>query len=165
MTETAGRIRRAIADISPFDHDIEFMDTVVDSLYRNELKAGALISLFSLLAILVSLMGVFGLVLFETQYRRKEIGIRKVNGATSGSILRMFNRRFALIVLASFLIAVPVSWYGVGEWLRNFRSAVPLYPWVFLAALAIVLSITVLTVTVRSWRTANENPVKSVKTE
>ena len=165
MTETAGRIRRAIADISPFDHDIEFMDTVVDSLYRNELKAGALISLFSLLSILVSLMGVFGLVLFETQYRRKEIGIRKVNGATSGSILRMFNRRFALIVLASFLIAVPVSWYGVGEWLRNFRSAVPLYPWVFLAALAIVLSVTVLTVTVRSWRTANENPVKSVKTE
>lgn len=165
MTEIAGRIRRTIADISPFDHDIEFMDTVVDSLYQNELKAGTLVSLFSLLAILVSLTGVFGLVLFETQYRRKEIGIRKVNGATSGSILRMFNRRFALIVLASSLVAVPVSWYGVGEWLRNFRSAVPLYPWVFLAAFAIVLFITVLTVTFRSWRTANENPVKSVKTE
>lgn len=159
------RIRRTLDELSPFEQQIEFMDTVANALYQNEVKAGVLVTSFSLLAILVSLTGVFGLVLFETQYRRKEIGIRKVNGATSGSILWMFNRRFAAIVCVSFLIAAPVARYGVGLWLRNFRSAMPLSAWVFAAALAAVLLITVVTVTVRSWHTANENPVKSVKTE
>lgn len=126
---------------------------------------GVLVSAFSVLAIFVSLMGVFGLVLFETQHRRKEIGIRKVCGATSASVLRMFNLRFVRIVLASFLVAAPLARYGVSVWLRGFVDAVPLSAWVFFAALAIVLAITVLTVTVRSWRTAGENPVDSVKTE
>lgn len=165
LMEATDHIRRTLQAVSPFDHDIEFMDSVVNSLYRSELRAGVLVTLFSVLAILISLMGVFGLVLFETQYRRKEIGIRKVNGATAASILGMFNLRFAAIVLVSFLIAAPAAWYGVGVWMRGFVSAVPLSAWVFAAALAIVLAITVLTVTVRSWRAADENPVKSVKTE
>ena len=104
-------------------------------------------------------------MLFETQHRRKEIGIRKVCGATSASVLRMFNLRFVRIVLVSFLVAAPLARYGVSVWLRGFVDAVPLSAWVFFAALAIVLAITVLTVTVRSWRTAGENPVDSVKTE
>lgn len=161
----ARRIVKTVCDLSPFGCDIEFMDTVVNSLYRSELRSGVLITAFSVLAILVSLMGVFGLVLFETQYRRKEIGIRKVNGATSASILGMFNRRFAAIVLASFAVAAPLAWWGVGAWLSNFRSAVPRHAWVFAAALAVVLLITAVTVTLRSWHTANENPVDSVKTE
>ncbi len=165
LMEVSDHIRRTLGDLSPFAHDIEFLDTVVNNLYRAELKTGVLVTAFSALAILLSLTGVFGLVLFETQYRRKEIGIRKVNGATSGSILWMFNRRFAAIVAVSFLIAAPLAAYAVTQWLRNFRSAVPLYGWVFAAAFVLVLAITVTTVTVRSWRTAAENPVKSVKSE
>ncbi|WP_416988717.1 ABC transporter permease [Alistipes dispar] len=165
LSAAVEHIRRSLHSVTPLEPDIEFLDTAVDTLYRKDFRAGVLVSAFSALAIFVSLMGVFGLVLFETQHRRKEIGIRKVCGATSASVLRMFNLRFVRIVLASFLVAAPLARYGVSVWLRGFVDAVPLSAWVFFAALAIVLAITVLTVTVRSWRTAGENPVDSVKTE
>lgn len=165
LSAAVEHIRRSLHSVTPLEPDIEFLDTAVDTLYRKDFRAGVLVSAFSALAIFVSLMGVFGLVLFETQHRRKEIGIRKVCGATSASVLRMFNLRFVRIVLVSFLVAAPLARYGVSVWLRGFVDAVPLSAWVFFAALAIVLAITVLTVTVRSWRTAGENPVDSVKTE
>lgn len=158
-------IRRDVKDFTPYDFEVRFQDAAVQALYQSERKTGVLVTSFSVLAILVSLMGVFGLVLFETQYRRKEIGIRKVHGASSASVLRMFNRRFVAIVGVSFLVAAPVAWYGTGVWLRGFRSVVPMYTWVFAAALAIVACVTVLTVTLRTWRTARENPVESLKTE
>lgn len=164
-TAAIEHIRQAAKRISTAEPDVEFLDTAVESLYRRDRKTAVLVTLFSLLAIAVSLMGIFGLVLFETQHRRKEIGIRKVAGATSASILAMFNGRFTVIVLASFVVAAPLAWYGVSEWLHGFVSGVGMQGWVFAAALAIVLAITVTTVTLRSWQAANENPVDSVKTE
>ncbi len=161
----ADHIRKAIDRISPFGADIEFLDSVVDSLYRKDRKVGLLVTLFSALAIAISLMGVFGLVLFETQRRRKEIGIRKVNGATSASILAMFNRRFAAIAVGGFVVGAPLAGWGVARWLEGFVSGVALHAWVFAAALLIVGGITAATVTVRSWRAANEDPVRSIKTE
>ncbi len=158
-------MRRTIDRFSPVGADIELLDTVVDSLYRKDRKTGVLVTLFSALAVAISLMGVFGLVLFETQYRRKEIGIRKVHGATTGQILAMFNRRFAAIVAAGFAVGAPLAAWGVGRWFEGFVSNVGLRAWVFVAALAVVGTVTALTVTVRSWRTADENPIRSIKTE
>ena len=113
----------------------------------------------------IALMGVFGLVLFETQHRRREIAVRRVMGASRGEILAMFNRRYVMLVAVCFVLAVPVSIWAVRHWLAGFAYAVPLYWWVFALALAGVLAVTALTVTVRSWRAVNENPAESVKSE
>ena len=110
-------------------------------------------------------MGVFGLVLFETQHRRREIAVRRVMGASRGEILAMFNRRYVMLVAVCFVLAVPVSIWAVRHWLAGFAYAVPLYGWVFALALAGVLAVTALTVTVRSWHAVNENPAESVKSE
>ena len=80
----------------------------------------SLITVFSILAIIISLVGVFGLVVFDTQYRRKEIGVRKVHGATNSEILKMLNRSYIYIVLVCFALATPIGYYGIKKWLESF---------------------------------------------
>ena len=159
-------IRKTVASIDPsFPFNIEFYDTLFNNLYHREENLRSMITMFSLLAIIISLVGVFGLVVFETQYRQKEIGIRKVHGATVGEILVMFNKVYLRIVLICFVIAAPIAWYGVYLWLENFAYRTPIYWWTFLIALFVVMVITFLTVTFQNWRAANENPVNSIKSE
>ncbi|WP_071135025.1 ABC transporter permease [Millionella massiliensis] len=159
-------IRKAAAAVDPaYPMDVRFMDQAFDDLYRKELRTTSLITVFSLLAVLISLVGVFGLVVFETQYRRKEIGIRKVMGATVLEILTMFNRSFFRLVLICFVVAAPLAWYGVTRWLETFAYRTPIYWWVFAVALVIVMGITLVTVTVQSWRAATANPVGAIKSE
>ncbi len=145
--------------------DFDFFDVELGRNYRKEQKLTTLIALFSLVSIIISLMGVFGLVLFETQYRRKEIGIRRVHGSSIHAILVIFNTQFVRIVLVCFVLAVPVSSFIMNRWLSHFAYHTPLYWWVFALALLVVLLITVVTVTVRSWRTAAANPVEAIKNE
>ena len=133
--------------------------------YGKERRLSTVVGLFTLLSVVIALMGVFGIVLFETQRRRREIAIRKVMGATTGEVLRMFNRRYAAMVLVCFAVAAPLSAWAVSRWLSTFAYRVPMHWWVFAAALLAVLAVTVLTVTVRSWRAASENPADSVKSE
>lgn len=159
------RIRRLLKEKCPYEIEIHFLDQQADRLYAADRKAGVLVSLFALLAIAVSLTGVFGLVMFETQHRRRETGIRRVFGATAGEILAGYNRRFALLVAVGFAVAAPVAWWGVRCWLEGFTHRVGLSAWVFAAALAAVGAVVLLTVTVRSWRTACENPVRAIKGE
>lgn len=166
VEEAVEHIRQTVADIDPaYPFDIRFYDKVYDQLYQKEQYLKRMITLFSLLAIIISIVGVFGLVIFETQYRRKEIGIRKVHGATVGEILVMFNKVYLRIVLICFVIAAPIAWYGVYLWLENFAYRTPIYWWTFLIALFVVMAITFLTVTFQNWRAANENPVNSIKSE
>ena len=110
-------------------------------------------------------MGVFGLVMFETERRRKEISIRRVHGATVQQILTMFNTRFVWIVLVSFVIAVPVSIIVMHRYLEGFAYRVPLYCWVFAIALLGVLAVTVTVVTLRSLSAVKSNPAKVLKSE
>lgn len=160
-------IRLAVRELDPgaLPLKIEFLDEAIGDLYQKENDLSALLTLFSLLAVLISVVGVFGLVLFETQYRRREIGLRKVHGATVGEILRMFNRTYVLIVLACFVAAAPLGWYAVSRWLDGFAYKAPVVWWIFAVALLLVLAVTVLTITLQSYRTARENPVRSIKTE
>lgn len=151
--------------ISGEDLDIRFLDEALQAQYTRERSLSLLMTLFTALAIVISLMGVFGLVMFETEHRRKEIGIRRVNGATIPEILKMFNRRFVRIVAVCFVVALPVSFAAVDRWLESYASRVPMSAWVFVMAMASVLGVTVCVVTVRSWRAATENPVKSLKNE
>lgn len=159
-------IRSTMADIDPsYPYDIEFYDEIFNQLYHKEENLRSLITVFSILAIIISLVGVFGLVVFETQYRRKEIGVRKVHGATNMEILEMLNRSYVYIVLICFALAAPVGYYGIKKWLESFTYKTPMYWWVYMVALLIVLVITVGTVTFQSWRASNANPVDSLKSE
>ena len=145
--------------------DVKFYDQVYAQLYQREADQQQMITLFSLLAIVISLVGVFGLVIFEAEHRRKEIGIRKVYGASTGEILWMFGKSYLALCLVSSAIAAPVAWYGVTRWMEQFSECVPLSPWVFVGACAVICLITELTITVQNYRAATANPVDSLKTE
>lgn len=169
IAAVTAHIRRCIAEVDPRtepgDIVVRVFDEELGLEYDNERKLTAIVGLFALLAVVIALMGVFGMVLFETQHRRREIAVRRVLGASRGEILAMFNRRYVMLVAVCFVLAVPVSIWAVRHWLAGFAYAVPLYWWVFALALAGVLAVTALTVTVRSWRAVNENPAESVKSE
>ncbi len=166
LQEAVAHVRETLKEIDPtFPFEISFYNTILNNLYQKEQTLGKLISLFGIMAILISIVGVFGLVLFETQYRRKEIGIRKINGATIGQILLMFNKTYIRIVSVCFIISIPIAWMGTQQWLENFAYKTPLHLWVFIVAFLIILSVTIGTVTFRNWQAANENPVNSVKSE
>jgi putative ABC transport system permease protein len=150
-------------DTYPFD--VRFFDEVLNRTYENEQKLSSLITLFSLVAILISIVGVFGLVVFDSEYRRKEIGIRRVFGSTTGEILVIFNKTYIRILCLCFVPAAPLAWYAVNKWLESFAYRTPMYWWVYLVAFGIVFLLTVGTVTFQNWRAAHMNPVESIRSE
>lgn len=150
---------------SEYPFVVRFYDEVLQHTYEKELKIGSLITLFSLVAIFISIVGVFGLVVFESEYKRKEIAVRKVLGSTTGEILYMFNVSYFWILLICFVLGAPVAWYGVHRWLENFAYRTPMHWWVLPLAFLIVGVITAITVTYQNWHVANENPVKNIKSE
>ena len=150
---------------SEYPFVIRFYDEVLQHTYEKELKIGSLITLFSLVAIFISIVGVFGLVVFESEYKRKEIAVRKVLGSTTGEVLYMFNMSYFWILLICFVLGAPVAWYGVHRWLENFAYRTPMYWWVLPLAFLAIGMITFLTVTYQNWHVANENPVKNIKSE
>ena len=142
--------------------NVEFFDKELEDLYYLEKKLSTLIAMFSFLSIVISIIGVFGLVLFETQYRRREIGIRRVHGASVGGILRMFNRKYLYIVAICSAVAIPVSHYIISRWMEQYVYRVEMSWWVYALAVGVILLITIVTVSLRSWRAANENPTESI---
>ena len=152
-------------NIAPEEWNIHFFDDNINATYKKEKALSELISLFTLIAIIISLMGVFGLVMFETQYRRREIALRRVNGATVQEILTMFCSRFVKIVLVCFAVAAPISWVIVDRYLATFAHRCPMYWWVFALALVAVLAVTIGVVVIRSWKAATADPANALKTE
>ena len=152
-------------DFSPDEWEIFFFDENINWTYRKEESLSQLISLFTMIAIIISLMGVFGLVMFETQYRRKEIALRRVNGATVKEILAMFCSRFVKIVLVCFAVAAPISWIIVDRYLATFAHRCPMYWWVFALALVAVMAVTIGVVVLRSWKASTADPAEALKTE
>lgn len=150
---------------SEYMFNIRFFNEVLDRLYSKELSLSSLITLFSLIAIFISIVGVFGLVVFDSEYRKKEIGVRKVLGSSTAQIIVMFNKGYIMILVVCFMLAAPIAGYAVHRWLENFAYKAPMHWWVYLFAFAVIGIITVLTVTFQNWHAANENPVKSIKSE
>lgn len=165
--EARNYIKKAIAEFDPAQpsdrYTVRSIDEDLERLYQNEQKITTLITLFTAISILISLMGVFGLVLFEAQYRRREIGIRRVNGATVVEILAMFNVQFLKIVAICSVVAVPVSYFVMDRWLSHFAYRISLDWWVFALGIILLTLLTVGVVTMRSWRAATENPAEVVK--
>ena len=165
----ADYLRQCIAEtdphLTPGEIQIRTFEEELGEQYAKERRLATVVGLFTLLSVVIALMGVFGIVLFETQHRRREVAVRKVMGATTAEILRLFNRHYIRLVVVSFVIAAPLSLWIVHRWLASFAYRVPIHWWVFAAAFIAVLLVTIGTVTFCSWRTANENPADSVKSE
>ena len=141
---------------------VQFFSDELEFVYQREDKLSTLITLFSFLSIVISIIGVFGLVLFETQYRRREIGIRRVHGASVSGILQMFNRKYLYIVALCSAVAIPISHYVVHRWMEQFVYRAEMSWWVYAIAIGIILLITVITVSLHSWSSSNENPTESI---
>ena len=144
---------------------IEFFDEELGRQYEKERELNRLITIFALISICISLMGVFGLVFFETQYRRREIAVRRVHGAQISQVLGMFVGQYVKMVLVAFLFAAPVNYLIMSRWLEGFAYHIPLHWWVFLIALAIVLAVTSAIVVARAYRAAKEDPVEALYKE
>ena len=137
-------------------------DDIADIAYAVENKQFSMVLTGAIISLVISLIGVFGLVLFETQSKRKEIGVRKVFGATTRGILWMFNAQYLRTLVACFVIAAPVAHYLYMVWVESFAYRTPLHWWLFGVAFLIVAAIVCLTVTVQSWRAARERPVETI---
>ena len=150
------------ADIEWYVQSLEesIAETFADQ--RNTLK---IISLFTIIAIVISILGYIGMSLFFIRQRQKEIAIRKVMGSTSREVLLLMLRTFSIPLLISFVIAVPISWYFMSDWLSNFSYRIALSPWIFAVAGFTCFIISMLTVIVQSWHAASENPINNIKTE
>lgn len=145
------------------DPELYYLEEWVESLYKQTKNDMVLIGMFAVLAIVIALMGVFGIVMFETQHRRSEIAVRKVYGATTAQMIGMLNLRYVWIVLGCFVVAAPVAWYITSRWLEQFANRIASPWWIYVVALAVVLVVTVGLVTLRSWKAATENPADVVK--
>ena len=152
-------IRAVTNELNPgYPADIRFFDQTLNDLYEKSHRQGLLVALLCLLAVILSLVGVFGLVIFESQGREKEIAVRKVFGATVRQILWMFNSSFLRIVAIGFIISAPAAYYGVSQWLQSFAYKTPLHLWVFIVALIAIAILTIVTVSIQSYRVATSNP-------
>nr|MDE5639878.1 hypothetical protein [Odoribacter sp.] len=165
LPETIAFIHRTFRQFSSEGGDVKFLDETMGQMYRKEANFSKLISIFGLITIVIALMGIYGLILFNARYKVKEIGVRKVNGATEVQMLLLLNKGFLKLIAISFVLAVPIAWYIVNVWLAGFPYRVSVYWWVFLLAGVVTLFITLLTVSYQSWRAATVNPVETLKSE
>ncbi len=152
-----------IAPDYPFEYS--FLDQKFDVLYKKDIRQQQVISIFSGLAIFIACLGLFGLASFTTAKRTKEIGVRKVLGASTSSIVGLLSRDFVKLILISILIASPVGWYFMDRWLENFAYKIDLEWWYFLVAGVGTVMIALMTVSFQSIKSALMNPVKSLKSE
>ena len=159
-------IRETWKKILPgFPLKYQFYDEWFDSMYRSEERFAKTIGLFAVLAIVISCIGILGLAIFSSERRTKEIGIRKVNGATVTEVVTMLNKDFVKWVAIAFIVAVPASWYAMNKWLESFAYKTSLSWWIFALAGLLALGIALLTVSWQSWRAATRNPVEALRYE
>jgi len=148
---------------SPFEYF--FYDNFYDNLYKKEALLGKIIFIFSMIAIMIACMGLFGLAAFFSERRTKEIGVRKANGALIIEVITMLNREFIKWVVISFIIATPVSWYAMHKWLQTFAYKTEMSWWIFALAGILSIGIALITVSWQSWRAATRNPVEALRYE
>jgi len=147
----------------PFNY--HFLDEDYENLYRSELLVNAVVNYFGVLAILISCLGLFGLATFTAERRTKEIGVRKVLGASVASIVALLSKDFLKLVFVALVIAAPLAWYALHRWLQNFAYKIELQWWMFLLAGGLAVLIALLTVSFQSIKAALTDPIKSLRSE
>lgn len=170
--DVAGSLREIRDAVEEFDPTIngdeiriQFLDESIGDLYEKERRLNSLIATAAALSLMISLIGILGMVSFETRFRRKEIAVRKVHGADTAEILKMQNRHYVLMTLICFVVAVPLLLTVMKAWVRGFAYQAPVPVWIFAVSFLAVAAVTVLTVTLQSWKAASANPVDSLHDE
>ncbi|MGE5458651.1 MAG: ABC transporter permease, partial [Methanococcaceae archaeon] len=152
-----------ISPLYPFEYN--FLDEIIQRNYKNDRNQARIILIFSILAIVITCLGLIAISAFLSKQRTKEIGLRKINGATIHEVMAMLNMKFTVLVGISFIIAIPISYYSIHKWLGNFVYKTEMNWWVFALAGFLVLGIALLTVSWQSWKASTRNPVESLRYE
>ncbi|MEP6750113.1 MAG: ABC transporter permease [Bacteroidota bacterium] len=164
--EALASLAKMYSEINPnYPFTYQFVDEEYKKLYSNELIISGLSVLFATLAIIISCLGLLGLVMFSAEQRVKEIGVRKVLGASLNQIIGLFSKDFMQLIAIAFLIAAPVSWYAMHQWLQKFAYRIDISWWIFVLAAGISMMIALLTIGYQAIKAAGANPVKSLRTE
>ena len=142
-----------------------FLDDNIATFYAQEQKYSQMFQLFSVVFLVIGCLGLFGLISFVVNRKGKEVAIRKVLGASINNIIVLFSREYVQLIIVSFVIATPVAYYVVNNWLSNFANHIDLHWWLFVLPGALVLAIALLVVSAKSLRVARSNPVDSLKYE
>jgi putative ABC transport system permease protein len=159
-------LKEKVAAISPnalFNYS--FLDEKISGLYKKEDNMSTLLKVFSLFSILISCLGLFGLAAYAAEVRTREVGIRKVIGASTTSLVRLLSRDFMIPVLIGNLLSWPFAWWAIHKWLQEFTYKIEIGWWVFALSLVLTGLIALLTIGFRCLRTARANPVKSLRAE
>ncbi|MGK9117347.1 ABC transporter permease [Olivibacter jilunii] len=165
-SEALAYIQSVWKRISPdSDFEYQFLDDHFAELYKTDQTTSEIVGILAVLAILISCMGLLGLATFVAEQRIKEIGIRKVLGASVQSLVQLLSKDFLKLVLIAILIAVPIAWLGMNKWLEDFAYRIDIEWWIFVVAGILAISIAMLTISFRSIKSALANPVKSLRTE
>ncbi|MCT4591016.1 MAG: ABC transporter permease [Carboxylicivirga sp.] len=166
MYRSLSIIKEIVTELSPsFPVEVLFFDKAIERVYESETFFRRTFTIFSVITIIISCLGILALSLATCQQRTKEIGIRKVNGAKVSEILAMLNKDFIKWVAIAFVIACPIAWYAMDKWLENFAYKTNLSWWIFALAGMVALGIALLTVSWQSWRAARQNPVEALRYE
>jgi putative ABC transport system permease protein len=161
-----GQIQTTIKEMHPsLPFDYKFMDDTYARLYDNDKRVGKIFSIMAMIAIFISCMGLFGLSIFNSEKRIKEIGIRKVNGAKISGVIVMLNKDFVKWVFVAFVVATPIAYFAMQKWLENFAYKTTLSWWIFTLAGVLALGIALLTVSWQTWKAATRNPVEALRYE
>ena len=166
IQQTAARLENLWKNINqtvPFEYG--YLDKAIDNQYKFERRVNTIFNYFTIIVIMISVLGLFGLALYSVKQRTKEIGIRKVNGAKTAQIMLMLSKEFTTWVLLAFIISCPVAWYFMNKWLQNFAYRTNLSWWIFALAGLLAYTIALLTVSWQSWRAASRNPVEALRYE
>ena len=151
--------------IPDYPFEVHFLDQELETNYGREQNMGVLFNYFALLAIFISCLGLFGLSAFMAQQRIKEIGIRKVMGASTGKILSLLTTNFSLLVLLANIIAWPVAWWALKKWLENFSYHMDISLWIFPVAGLLALAVALATTAWQAYSAAVTNPAETLKYE
>ena len=165
LREVIAWIESVINDKVSGHVSVKFLEQKLDDLYAKENNEAKLITAFSIIILLITMMGVYGLVSFNVKYKEKEIALRKVNGATENQIVVMLNKSLLYIFGVAYIIAIPLSYWLSKKWIDQFAYRIEMHWWVFVLGGFLVLLITLLTVSIKSRHAALKDPIKSLKSE
>lgn len=165
LPQTIAYIEQTLATFTPYPFEYEFLDESFDKLYKTEMKLGEIFGYFTLLALLIASLGLFGIAAFTAEQRTKEIGVRKVLGASVPGLMVLLSKEFARLVVVAFVIGAPVAYFAMNRWLEDFAYRVSIGPGVFLVAMLAVLLIAWLSVSYQALKAARVNPVLSLQYE
>ena len=154
---------KSFAPAIPFEYS--FLDKNFEALYNSEGRMGTVFGIFTCLSIIVACLGLFGLSVYTAERRTKEIGIRKVLGASVQGLVALLSKEFIKLVFIAAIVAFPVAWWVMGKWLNEFASRIKIEWWVFMSAAVLAALIALITISFQAIKTAMANPVKSLRTE